>query len=68
MINLLPRKFTSFAKAIEYAQLTKGIVYCFGDAIYKVYVGNCPQPRGVAAVWSSPDVDDSTLIEWLEAI
>jgi hypothetical protein len=67
-MNLLPRKFTSLSDAIEYAKLTRGIVYSFGYSIFKVYICNCPQPRGISAVWSSLDVDDATLIEWLEAI
>jgi hypothetical protein len=52
---------------VEYAAITKGIVYGFGS-IFKVYVGNCPQPMGISAVWSSPAIDDATLIEWLNAI
>jgi hypothetical protein len=66
-MNLIPRKFTSLQSAIEYAAITKGIVYGFGS-IFKVYVGNCPQPMGISAVWSSPSIDESTLIEWLNAI
>jgi hypothetical protein len=65
---LLPRKFTSLSEAIEYASSNRGIVYGFGGSIYKVYVGNCPQPIGVSAVWSAMDIDNSILIEWLNAI
>jgi hypothetical protein len=67
-MNLLPHKFTSLQDAIDYAKLTRGIVYGFGASIYKVYVGNCPQPSGVSAVWSAIDIDNSTLIEWLNSI
>jgi hypothetical protein len=67
-MNLLPRKFTSIEDAIAYAKITRGIVYSFGSSIFKVYIGNCPQPRGISAIWSTPDIADSTLIEWLTAI
>ncbi len=67
IMNLIPRKFTSLQSAVEYASITKGIVYRFGT-IFKVYIGNCPQPLGISAAWSCPDVDDSTLIEWLATL
>jgi hypothetical protein len=67
IMNLIPRKFTSLQAAIEYATITKGIVYRFGT-IFKVYVGNCPQPFGISAARSSPAIDDSTLIEWLSTL
>jgi hypothetical protein len=67
-MNLLPRKFTHLQDAIEYASITRGIVYSFGYSIFKVYVGSCPQPHGVSAVWSPIDIDNSTLIAWLNAI
>jgi hypothetical protein len=67
-MNLLPRKFTVLTEAIEYAAITRGIVYEFGCSIYKVYVGACPQPHGVSAVWSPIDIDNATLIAWLNAI
>jgi hypothetical protein len=67
-MNLLPHKFTSLQAAIDYAKLTHGIVYSFGHSIFKVYIGNCPQPIGVSAVWSAPDIADTTLVQWLTAI